>query len=487
MKNFADLALDVATSKGATYCDIRIIEKQTQNIETKNGKVGAVEENNELGFGIRVLAEGAWGFAASRDLSNSGLKKTSLEAVRIANASARVKKQNVVLAPTSRPYQDVWQTPVQKDPFKISLTQKIDLLLRIDGFLRKNPGVKIARGFMSFGKENKIFTSSEGTAVDQTIFFSSVGYEATAIEGDELQTRSYPNSFHGQYQTRGYELIDELPLLENAPRIAEEAVALLSASQCPVGKMDLILMGNQLYLQIHESIGHPIELDRVLGTEANYAGTSFLTPDKLRNLKYGSDLVNVVADATWKTSPFGMGSFAYDDEGVPAQRTDIIQNGQFVGYMTSRETAAQVGDPRSNGTMRADGWNRIPLIRMTNVNLLPGSWELDDLIADTGEGIVLETNRSWSIDDKRYQFQFGTEIGWLIKNGKKIGMVKNPTYSGITTEFWNSCDAICNEKYWDIWGVPNCGKGQPPQTAAVAHGCSPARFRNILIGKGYEK
>ncbi len=269
--------------------------------------------------------------------------------------------------------------------------------------------------------------------------------------------------------------------------MAEEAVALLSADQCPEGEFDLILDSSQLGLQIHESIGHPIELDRVLGSEANYAGMSFLTLDQLGQLKYGSDIVNVVADARLEHGP-GLGTFAFDDEGVPAQCTDIIRNGRFTGYMTSRETAAAVGDARSNGCMRADGWNRIPLIRMTNVSLEPGERSLEEVFGAGSSGrpaIYMETNRSWSIDDKRYNFQFGCEIGWEIRDGRRVRMLKNPSYSGITTDFWNRCAAIASREHWTLWGVPNCGKGQPEQVMGTGHGASPARFRGVRIGSAY--
>jgi TldD protein len=277
--------------------------------------------------------------------------------------------------------------------------------------------------------------------------------------------------------------VEELDLLAHAPRIAEEAVALHSAAQCPEGEFDLILDSSQLGLQIHESIGHPIELDRVLGSEANYAGMSFLTLDQLDRLRYGSELVHVVCDARLEHGP-GLGTFAYDDEGVPAQSTEIIRGGRFTGYMTSRETAGAVGQTRSNGCMRADGWARLPLIRMTNVSLLPGRQSLEEVIG-MGDGIYMETNRSWSIDDKRYHFQFGCEIGWEIRGGKRVRMLKNPSYSGITTEFWNACSAIAGPEHWTLWGVPNCGKGQPEQVMGTGHGASPARFRKIKIGSAY--
>jgi TldD protein len=275
-----------------------------------------------------------------------------------------------------------------------------------------------------------------------------------------------------------------MELLRHAPRVGEEAVALHSAAQCPEKTGTVILGGSQLGLQIHESVGHPIELDRVLGQEANFAGTSFLTLDKLHKLRYASPIVTVVADARVAHGP-GLGTFAYDDEGVPAQRIDVIRDGEFHGYLSSRETAHLIGLSRSGGTMRTEGWNRLPMIRMTNVSLLPGLWAFDDLIADTDDGILMDTNRSWSIDDRRYQFQFSTEIAWEIKGGKKGRMLKNPSYSGITTEFWNSCDAISNADDWVLWGTPNCGKGQPMQVMGTGHGASPSRFRNVKIGSAF--
>jgi len=275
--------------------------------------------------------------------------------------------------------------------------------------------------------------------------------------------------------------------VENARRIGEECVALHQAAQCPQGRLTLVLDSSQMGLQIHESIGHPIELDRVLGMEANFAGTSFLTLEKLNNLRYGSDLVNVVADATEAHGP-GLGTFAYDDEGVQAQCVPIIQKGQFTGYLSSRDTAAMIGRARSGGNMRAESWNRVPIVRMTNISLLPGKrpLTLDELIAQTDDGIFMQTNRSWSIDDKRYNFQFGCEIGWEIKAGKLGRMIKNPSYSGITTEFWNSLDGLCSRDQWTLWGTPNCGKGQPQQVMGTGHGASPARFRNVQVGSAYK-
>ena len=430
--------------------------------------------------------DGAWGFSASDDLGREAVEATAARAVEIAKASARVKKDAVRLAP-EKPGVAEWTTPYRIDPFTTSVEQNIALLLKIDAELRSVAGVTLAETNMNFRREESWFLSSEGADIHQTKYSSGAGYAALAFAGSDIQKRSYPTSFGGQWQNKGYELIEEMKLVENARRIGEEAVALHKADKCPEGPLTLILDGAQLGLQIHESVGHPIELDRVLGMEANFAGTSFLTLDKLRKLRYGSDLVNVVADARQEHGP-GLGTFAYDDEGVPAQCTPIITKGLFTGYLSSRDTAHTIGLDRSGGTLRAESWNRLPIIRMTNISILPGEkpLTLEQLIADTDHGIFMETNRSWSIDDKRYNFQFGCEIGWEIKNGKKTRMLKNPSYSGITTEFWNSMDAICSRDEWTLWGTPNCGKGQPQQVMGTGHGASPARFRNIKVGSAYK-
>jgi TldD protein len=483
MKDSAQQALDTAVARGATYADVRVIETRQRYLSTKNGRTGQVRDSESLGLGVRAIVDGAWGFAATDDLSRDSVDRVAARAAEIARASALAKKLNVRLAPEVKRV-DHWESPGRIDPFSVPVSTCLELLLKVDGELRTVKGVTLAEAAMDFRRIDQLFVSSLGSEIRQIKTQTGAGYAATSFAGDEIQKRSYPNSFGGQYQTKGYELVEELDLVGNARRIAEEAVALHTSEQCPQGVKDIILGGSQLGLQIHESIGHPIELDRVLGDEANFAGLSFLTLDKLGSLKYASHIVNVVADATTAHGP-GLGTFAYDDEGVPAQSTPIIDNGLFVGYLTSRESAAAVGQSHSNGTMRADGWNRIPLIRMTNVSLLPGNWKLEDLIADTEDGIYMETNRSWSIDDRRYNFQFGTEIGWEIKGGKKTRMLKNPSYGGITTEFWNSCDAICGPEYWTLWGTPNCGKGQPMQTMGTGHGAAPARFRKVKVGVAY--
>ncbi len=485
MQDWANWALETARVRGATYADARVMDTRQRELSTKNGEVGTLAESESLGIGVRVIAEGAWGFASTDRLTRKGVQACAAQAVAIAKASALAKRHDVVLAP-ERAYVDTWQGPCKKDPFKIPLERQLELLMAADAEMRKVAGVTLTETSMRFRRIEQLFASSLGSVIRQTKTQSGCGIVATSFAANEIQKRSYPNSFGGQHVLAGYELVESLDLVSHAQRVAEEAVALHAAAQCPEGVRTIILDSSQLGLQVHESIGHPIELDRVLGMEANFAGMSFLTLDKLRTLRYGSEIVNAVADARLAHGP-GLGTFGYDDEGVPAQRTDIIKDGMFTGYLSNRETAAAIGESRSNGTMRAEAWNRVPIIRMTNISLLPGTWSFDDLMADTDDGILMETNRSWSIDDRRYHFQFSTEIGWEIKGGKKVRMLKNPSYSGITTEFWNSCDAICSRQHWTLWGTPNCGKGQPMQTMGTGHGASPARFRNIKVGVAFAK
>jgi TldD protein len=490
--DLATHAIDVATGLGAIYADGRLIAAREQAIVTRNGEVATLADTESTGLGLRVIVNdargrGAWGFAATSELTTSAVEAAAREAVAVAKASALAQRMTLELAPQPPAIAD-WRSPVARDPFNVSLDDKIALLMQADAAMRRVPGVSLARGYLFFTRLDKTFVSSGGARITQRLVYSGGGIDATSFHDGEIHKRSYPNSFGGQYQLRGYELIDELHLHAHAQRVGEEAVALHKAVQCPQRTTTLILDSSQLGLQIHESIGHAIELDRILGYEANYAGTSFLNPSMLNAFEYGSPIVNVVADATIAHGP-GLGTFAYDDEGVPAQSVPIITRGRLTGLLTSRETAPAVGLRSSGGSMRADGWNRIPLIRMTNVSLLAdpkGPRGLDELIADTDDGIYLETNRSWSIDDKRLHFQFGTEIGWEITHGKRGRMLKNPSYGGITPPFWRSCDAICGPAAWTLWGTPNCGKGQPPQTIGTGHGASPARFRNVDVGVAYD-
>jgi TldD protein len=477
MKDLAEAALNAAQLKGAAYADVRISHQVQQNLAVKNGALASVSDDASEGFGVRVLVDGAWGFAGSARLNRDEIEVVVDRAVRIARASSRVQTTRVNLGSpvTSR---GEYTTPIEQDPFQVPLAVKVDLLLSADAAMAGTKGVTIREGSMEFIRENKLFASTEGALTEQTLYESGAGIEATATNPDDVQNRSYPNSFGRHQGAGGYEYVAALELDRHAARIGDEAVALLKAPQCPSGVKSLILDASQTALQIHESCGHPTELDRVFGMEAAYAGTSFMTPEKLNRLRYGSSLVTITADAL---IPTGLGTFGWDDEGVPAQRSFLIDKGLFVGYLTSRETASVLG-AESNGTMRADGWNRIPLIRMTNVNLEPGDSSLEQMVSEVKDGVYMETNRSWSIDDKRLNFQFGTQLAYEIVDGKRGRMVKNATYAGITPEFWNSCDAVANRSEWKVWGLANCGKGQPPQVAHVAHGASPTRFQGVKVG-----
>jgi len=478
LKEIVDRALDTALQRGAQYADARVVENRTETVTVKDDVVEGLNFSESLGLGVRVLMDGAWGFASSRKLSLEEADQVAGMAVEIARASARVSGERVELGPAVTS-QGTYVTPLEIDPFSVSLEDKLALLMQSVAEMKRVEGVRVRRGSLTSLREKKWFANSEGAWTEQTIFEVGGGIQATAVGGGEVQVRSYPASFGRQQVTGGWENVLSWDLPGTAQRIATEAVALLTADPCPSEIVtDIILGGDQVALQVHESCGHPIELDRVFGSEAAYAGTSFLTPEKLGTFQYGSEFVNLTADSL---RPLGLGTFGWDDEGIPAQSTPIVRNGLFMGYLMSRETASKLGRV-SNGCMRASGWNRIPIIRMTNVSLEPGKWGLDDLIADTDDGIYMETNRSWSIDDRRYNFQFGTEIGYEIKGGKIGRMLRNPTYTGLTPEFWNSCDAVCNEQHWTMWGTPNCGKGQPSQVAHTGHGAAPARFRKIRVG-----
>lgn len=479
MEDLLATALNQAHFLGATYADIRIIEQTSESITVKNGQLEQLTRRQESGFGVRVIHSGCWGFAASHIITPEEIQRVVSLAVQIAKASASLAKEPVELAETEKIIAE-YSTNYQIDPFAVPAEQKVALLLEADQIMRAQPEIAVAKGFTWCARKIQHFASSEGSRIKQEIVETGGGIEATAVGGGEVERRSYPNSMGGQSGTRGWELVQELDLPGHAGEIRDQARALLSAPVCPSTTTTVILDGSQVALQVHESIGHPTELDRVLGMEASFAGTSFIKISDLNKLKYGSEIVNVTADAT---IPGALGSFGYDDEGIPAQSVYLIKEGILTGFLSSRETAVKLGQ-KSNGTMRADGFNRLPLIRMTNINLLPGDVSFEDLIADTKEGVYMQTNKSWSIDDLRINFQFATEIAWEIKNGRLGKLLRKPNYTGITTEFWQNCDAIANAKNWVVWGTPNCGKGEPMQVAHVAHGAAAARFRNVKVGVG---
>ncbi|MFP3985063.1 MAG: TldD/PmbA family protein [Candidatus Bathyarchaeia archaeon] len=470
--------LDEAVKAGASYADIRIGEILDENLTVKNGVPEETVLLQTSGFGIRVTAKGAWGFASSVDLTADEVKATARRAAAIAKASAKAKKKSTSLKKATAE-KDSYSTTMKKNPFNIPLEEKIEVLMEAERRVaEQSPLIKTSYAFFRALQERKLFISTEGAEIQQQINWCGGGILGVAIKDGEVQRRSYPSSFRGNFSTSGYEFFESLELAEHAERVGKEAVQLLEAEKCPSTTTDLIVTGDQLALQIHESCGHPTELDRALGMEADYAGTSFLTPDKLKKFRYGSKRVNIVADATVKG---GLGTFGYDDEGTPAKKTYLVEDGMFVGYQSSRETAALLSLKESSGGMRADSPLTLPLIRMTNINLLPGNWKTEEILEDTRKGILMETNRSWSIDDRRLNFQFGTEIAWTIKKGSREKLVRNPTYTGITPEFWGLCDGVSRDD-WKMWGTPNCGKGVPGQVMYVGHGCSTARFKKVQVG-----
>ncbi|MDI6805881.1 MAG: TldD/PmbA family protein [Candidatus Bathyarchaeia archaeon] len=476
--DYGKLALEEAKKKGASYADIRISEILNESLTVKNGEPETVSFSQTKGFGVRVIVNGAWGFAGSVDVNKEEISKTVDRAVSIAKASALLKKKDAVLV-KEKAKKGKYSMNFKKDPFNIPLEEKLSVLVQAGRALKEySPVIKASYAFYHGFRENKLFMSSEGAQINQHITWCGGGISAIGVKNGEMQTRSYPSPFRGDFATSGYEFFESLALIDHVESVGKELLMLFEAEKCPSGGMDLILQGDQLALQIHESCGHPTELDRVLGTEADYAGTSFLTPEKLGKFRYGSEKVNLVADAT---VPNGLGTFGFDDEGVTAKKVYLIKEGIFVGYQSSRETAAELNLKESSGGMRADSPLALPIIRMTNINLLPGDWKAEEIIEDTKDGILITTNRSWSIDDKRVNFQFGTEIGWRIKNGSREKMIKNPTYMGITPQFWGSCDAVSKDD-WKMWGTPNCGKGVPGQVMYVGHGCGTARFRKVRVG-----
>jgi TldD protein len=470
-------AVEAARAAGASYADARVVSEESESLTVRNQEMEGVDRALSQGLGIRVLVDGYWGFAATARTEDGEITRTAGLAVDIARAASRLPMEPVRLAET-QPVTATWETPLREDPFLVDLDEKVALLMEASRRAQSVQGVTFAEATIDLYRRRTHFASSEGSAIEQTIVHSGGGLEATAIGDGEMQRRSFPNSFRGHILAAGYEHIRSLGLTQEAERIGGEAVALLRAPECPSEVTTLVLDASQVILQMHESIGHPTELDRVLGMEEAYAGTSFLSPGDRGKLRYGSDKVTVVADATLAG---GLGTFAYDDEGVAAQRTVLIEDGIFQNFTSGRDTATTLGLP-SSGAMRADGWQNLPIIRMTNINLEPGEGTLAEIIGDTQDGVYMNTNQSWSIDDKRVNFQFGCEIAYRIEKGKLTQMYRNPNYTGITTEFWGSCDAVGGHEEWTVYGTPNCGKGQPGQVARVGHAASPARFRNVRVG-----
>ncbi|MEU4213861.1 TldD/PmbA family protein [Actinoplanes sp. NPDC026623] len=469
----AGAAVQAALDAGARYADARVMLRRTETMSARDGHVEDLSSDESAGIGVRALVGSSWGFYAVPDLSDAAARAAGRRAAEIAAASALVSGPAIDLTPAGAGTAS-WASPCEIDPLSVPLSVKGDLLVAATAAAR-DAGADLAEGIYQIWDTRKWFASSDGHRIDQHIRECGAGVTASAYGDGEIQRRSWP-SHRGQYGTRGWELVDELALTDHAARMADEARALLTAPLCPSGETTLILGGEQLALQIHESVGHAIELDRILGWEAAFAGTSWLDLDQLGTLRYGSDLMNITIDPT---IPGALGSFGYDDEGSPAVKRDAVRNGRWVGVLAGRDSAAMAGLDYA-GSVRSDGWARLPMVRMTNVGLEPGPHTLDEIIAATDDGVLMDINRSWSIDDRRLNFQFGCEIGYEIKNGRRGRMLRNPTYTGIGPKFWQSMDMLSSESI--AWGTPNCGKGQPGQIGHTGHPAAPARFTNVRVG-----
>jgi TldD protein len=475
-----ELLADVmeAAARHADYADARHVLSRTERISTRNGAVARFEQGEDEGVGVRVRVHGAWGFAAARGADRTAVEAALRRALDVARAQPRAA---VAALCDESPTSGFWEGGTgDTDPFTVSTEEKLALLTAANQAMRGDPRIALTQAGFFAHREERTFASTAGSRCRQRFVECGGGITATAADGAETQVRSYPASFRGHVAQAGYEHFAGLDLVGHAPRVADEAVALLSAPACPAERTTLVLDGEQLALQVHESVGHAVELDRVLGLEASYAGTSFLSPGDLGSLRYGSEHMNVTADAR---AAGALGSFGWDDEGVPAQAVSIVSDGVLRGFLSSRETAARVGLERSGGCMRASSFARQPLVRMTNVNLEAGdAGSLADLIGTTERGVYLETNRSWSIDSRRLGFQFATEIAREIRGGQLGRLLRNPSYAGVTPEFWASLDAVCSRPEWRLWSVLNCGKGEPGQSLRASHGTAPARFRDVQVG-----
>ncbi len=469
-----------AASGRVSYADARHVRTLVERVSLRNGEPVLLDRREEDGIGVRVRVNRAWGFAAARGSSRKAGEDALARALELAAAQPGAGGEPA-LAPEP-PAAGSHASRCEIDPFDISLDDKLGLLAKADAAMRSEPRVSVARAHLFSRAEEKTFASSEGALCEQTVTECGGGLEAVAVDESGAQVRSYPGSHSGHIAQAGWEQVLALDLVGNAPRVAADAVALLSAPACPSERTTLVLAKEQLGLQLHESVGHALELDRVLGGEASYAGTSFVPADGIGSMRFGSELMNVTADATL---PGALGSFRWDDEGVEAQAVPLVRDGMLRGFLSSRESAADVGLGRSGGCMRAEGFARQPIVRMTNVSLDPGmAGTLDDLIADTREGIYVETNRSWSIDSRRLHFQFAGEAAWEISDGRLGRMLRDPVYAGTTPRFWGGLDAVCSPSDWALVSVTDCGKGEPGQLASVSHGSAPARFRDVLVGSG---
>ncbi|MEP0751748.1 TldD/PmbA family protein [Trichocoleus sp. Lan] len=479
----SELAIDLIRKAGCEYGDFRFCTYRTQNLYARDRSLSNLSDNVNSGFGVRVLLDGAWGFAASHNKTPAEVARIVALAVDIAKASRLSQLTRVQLVPVEA-HRDTYITPIQIDPFTVPIAEKAELLLNVNEQLLNygDRGIKKAYSYLSFSREDKTFASTEGSLIYQTIYRSYPGFGCTAIANGDAQSRSYERP----PLNIGYEHIDQSDILSQVERVAEEAIEKVHAPVGPSGiRSALILKPTNLFLTIHESVGHPTELDRVYGYESNFAGTSFATTDKLGKLQYAAPWVNFKCD---RTQPGGRSTAGYDDEGVASQDWYVVKDGTLVDYLTDRETAHRLGRPSSNGCAYADSWSSVPMVRIPNLGLEPGpeggshTATLAEMIANTEDGILIDGIGSFSIDQQRRNFQFGGDAFWKVEKGKVVGMLKNVTYHSMTTDFWNSIDAIGPASEWMQCGANNCGKGEPIQIAQMTHACVPVRVRNIQIG-----
>lgn len=475
--NLADVALATAKKLGASYADIRINRYRQQNVSTREKQVQNVSSGQNFGFGVRVLVNGTWGFSASPMVNATEIERVTKEAVDIAKANAPYQKRKVEMVSAPKVV-TTWKSNFEKDPFDVPNDEKIAFLLKLNEAALATKGVRFVTSSLGAVNEQKYLATSDGSKIEQYIIRTIPSFNVTAqnpANGDS-QTRAALR----EGQCAGYEYVEKEDWLGDAKAAGEEAVMKLSAKTVVPGKYDLVLFPSHLFLTIHESVGHPTELDRALLMEANYAGTSFLTPDKTGKLQFGSKIVNFIAD---RNEPKGMATVGYDDEGVKSQSWHIVKDGLFVDWQTTRDLAPRIGKKESNGCLHADSWGSVPFPRMPNVNLQPssGNTTAEDLIGGVENGIAIHGRGSYSIDQQRYNFQFGGQTFWEIKNGKIAGMLRDVAYQSRTTDFWGACDGLGGKNTYEIPGSPNDGKGEPGQSNAVSHGCPVTRFRGINV------
>ena len=469
--------LDSASKAGAVYADVQFWTIREEQMYARNGVIPSVTDASSLGYGVRALVDGSWGFFGSDQFHDDALDRAAVKATAIAKSGTRVSGRIRAVTPAEKVVAS-YATPSEVDPSSVSLSQRADYLLAAEKAAHVAKNVVSAYAFLTLWTTDKEFYSTLGSAISQRLLQAGGGCGVTAIGKDkDAQTRTGPGDF-GLYQGGGYEVIKRSDLISNAARYGREAVILADAPAAPSMTTALILDGSVLNLQMHESIGHPLELDRALGWEANFSGISWATPDRVGTLRYGSNVMNVYCD---NSLPLGMATVGYDDEGVKPERVTLIEEGMLRGFESSRDTAAQTGLPQT-ASVRAQDWASIPMVRMTNIVLAPGEGTLESIIADTKDGLYVSGIRSWSIDDHRLNFQFGPQIGYEIKNGKRGRILKQPTYTGITPQFWGSMDRVAGASEFMVWGTPNCGKGEPMQSGRTTHACTHARFANVKTG-----